>query len=351
LVDEDGSTLKEWRKTERKPDDPPARPIVPEGHHVRRSATMLDRQGQALVQWVSTEADKEARDQGWLDAMRALAREHSGAAKPTPAPKFVAQDWLSAYPIGDAHLGLLAHESEVGENHDLSIGARDLLTAFDLLVAAAQPSRRALVIDVGDYWHAQDNQQRTPGHGHKLDVDGRAGKVWRKGMAVARGIIDRLLTKHETVEFWAVQGNHDPDLAIMLGVWLEGWYRNEPRVIVDPPENPHHMAEFGVNMIVSTHGHSLKRDQVPGFSSAFWPEVWGRTRCRRAFTGHIHHETHKEYHGMTVESANTIAGRDAYTHAGGYMSERALEVVGFHRTLGLKSRGRVELSEIRGAQR
>lgn len=333
----------QWVKTERDSEEPP-KYAVPAGHGP--TATLVDGQGQIRAQWLGPARGAQDKSEAWLHAMRQTA-ELPARSEPVPAPEWVDDDWLCAYPIGDAHLGLLAHATETGEHHDLAIGSRDLLGTFDLLVGGAPHAARALCINLGDYWHAQDDLQRTPGHGHKLDVDGRADKVRRRGLEVLEGITARLLAKHAHVEWWTIPGNHDPDAAVWTALWLETRFRDDARVIIRSAASPHQCLEFGRNMICSTHGHSLRRDQVPGYAASRWAEIWGRTVYRRAFTGHVHHETVKEHAGMVVESARTVAAKDYYHVQHGYDAGRSLDVIGFHKQWGPRVRNTIGIHEVR----
>lgn len=344
--EEGGIVDGQWVKTERDSADPPVYEI-PEGHVP--TATLVDGQGKVRAQWLGPAKGGAAKADDWIRAMREAAEGLPPLPRMAP-PRFVSEDWLCAYPIGDAHMGLLAHEPETGEHHDLAIGSRDLLDTFEMLAAAAPPAHTALAINLGDYWHAEDDLQRTPGHGHKLDVDGRSDKVRRRGLEVLEGITVSLLGKHEIVEWWTIPGNHDPDAAVWTALWLETRFRDNPRVIVRSAASPHQCHEFGRNMICSTHGHTLKREQVPGYAASRWAEVWGRTVFRRAFTGHVHHEIVKEFPGMVVEVARTMAGKDFYHTAHGYDAGRSLDVIGFHREWGPRVRNTIGIHEVRAGQ-
>jgi hypothetical protein len=350
LADGDGNVTAEWTKTERKPNDPPALPLLPEGHHVRRTATMLDRQGKALIQWQSTEQDKVERDAAFWAAAKEHAAEYRGLAAVTAPPPFVERQWLSSYLLGDAHLGMLAWAPETGQHHDLSIAVRDLETAFRLLVEGAPRSHTGMLVNVGDYFHAQDDQQRTPGHGNKLDVDGRRAKVFRGGIDIMRVMISILLTRHQKVLVDNLPGNHDPDMAFMIAELLRQIFSNEPRVEIREALAPYHALEFGQNMILTAHGDGAARKDMPGLAAARFPEMWGRTRYRRAFTGHRHHEAVQEYPGMTVETVNILSPGDYWHKWKGYDAAQFLSCISCHEEYGFKARNMIGICEVRDNQ-
>jgi hypothetical protein len=257
LTDAAGNETSAWTKTERSSDDPPEFEPVPPGFAIRRTASYLDGQGNVRGQWVTAEQDKADRFAAFEAACVEVAEKYAGLAPPTPPPEFVDADWLCVYPLGDPHIGMLAWGAEAGDNHDLAIGEADLRAAIDLLVDCAPPADTGYLLNLGDFFHAQDDRQQTPGHGHKLDVDGRWNKVVRVGLGLLVHCITRLLSKHRRVVVGNVPGNHDPDAARMIAIYLEAFFRNEPRVEIFDNSSPYHAYEFGCNLIATAHGDGV----------------------------------------------------------------------------------------------
>lgn len=346
----DGKVKQQWDKTERASDDPPAHEVAPVDFAQRSVSTMLDGQGQVRVQWVSYEREKAQMMAAFEAAIREVVARGVTPLQAVRAPEFVSDEWLSLYPLGDPHIGLLGWAPETGEHSDLAIGVRDLETAISLAVDAAPAARRARLLNLGDYWHAQNDLQVTPGRGHKLDVDGRASKLLSQGLYLLERAVLRLLEKHELVDVTSISGNHDVDVSKMIPVYLEARFRDNPRVRISMDPAAVQMVEFGANMLVTCHGDRFKRERLPGVAATRWPEVWGRTRYRLGLTGHIHHITRQEYPGMVVESFRTIAGPDEYTHGSGFDSGRSLDVISLHRDRGPRMRTTIDISEVRAAQ-
>ena len=88
---------------------------------------------------------------------------------------------MSVYGLGDPHIGMQAWGAETGQDFDLKIAKRNTTAVVQRLVASAAPSAIGLLVLIGDNFHADDDRQVTPGHGHKVDVDTRAAKVFRVG--------------------------------------------------------------------------------------------------------------------------------------------------------------------------
>src|SRR5688572_11137605 len=115
-----------------------------------------------------------------VDAVKAAVEPLDGGCKPRRAPpRKSLEETLTVYGLGDPHVGMLAWEPETGASFDLKIADRITSETIVRLIAAAPPSRVGGLALIGDNFHADDDRQVTPAHGHKLDVDGRSAKVWR----------------------------------------------------------------------------------------------------------------------------------------------------------------------------
>ncbi len=71
--------------------------------------------------------------------------------------------------------------------------------------------------------------------------------------------------------------------------------------------------------------------------------MWGRTKVRQAFSGHIHHTKAGEDMGARWETLRTAAAADSYTHQHGYTAGRELIALTYHNTRGLRARQTVEI--------
>lgn len=342
----DGAVEAQWVKSERDSDDPPAFQAVPEGHLVQKVSTLLDAQGQVRAQWVQApRAEQDRWDQFWSACERSV-QAYRGLAEPTSAVH-ADDETCTVYPLGDPHIGMLSWSRETGQDFDLAIAERDLLRAVDLLVDRAPSSSVAILANVGDFFHADDDTQRTPASGHKLDCDTRAAKIADVGFALMRHCVDRLLQKHAHVRVVNVPGNHDPRMSRMLSMWLAAVFEREPRVTVEDNRNPYIYLRHGRNLIGFAHGDGAKPEALPGIMAADRASEWGDTEYRWWVTGHVHHQTRKEFPGCVVESFRTLAARD-YWHAWkGYRSGQSLSCVTLHADYGEITRSTVDIKLVR----
>ncbi len=323
---------------------------VPAGHHVTKTTTRIDADGRVGMQYVTAKHDAAQRESDMAAAWARHAEVYAGMGGETGGPvPLVDEDLIALYPLGDPHIGMLAWAPEAGEHFDLSIATRELLTCVRLLVAGAPPAKRAIITNLGDFLHAQDDNNRTPGHSNPLDVDGRAAKVLDAGHALLRAIVDAALTKHEHVTIRNLPGNHDPQVAAGLAMWLRAVYEREPRVTVADAYASYQFDRFGCCLFGWAHGDGAKSEALPLLMANAEREAWGATTEHVWHTGHVHHLSTKEYTGCVVETHRTMAGKDHWHASKGYSAKRSLSVISYHREYGEISRNRVGLERVRNA--
>ena len=294
--------------------------VVPEPYYVKRRSQMLDAQGNVKLEWIISEQDAEQKKLAIQSALEALA-ENLPRIEPTTAPE-TNSDLMAIFPLGDPHIGMMAWGEESGDDWDLKLAEQHFCAIFDKLVRRAPRCKEAVIVNLGDFFHADNMEAVTTRSGHHLDVDGRFAKMIRVGVKIIRQMIDTALQCHERVRVINATGNHDDTSAMFLSVCLFNIYENEPRVNVDISPAPFHYFTWGSSLFGVHHGHSCKAERLPGVMAADQPKLWGAADYRYWLTGHIHHDTLKEYAGVVVESFRTLAAKDAYAAWGGYRSGR-----------------------------
>ena len=307
------------------------------GFNIKGKSTLFDADGNVKIEWVKTERDK-AKDDQILETIADVFSDYKGTVKVKKAPKTVDSDLLNFIPLGDPHIGLYAWSEECGEDFDCDIAEKNLTEAFMLLMDKIPATETLMILNLGDFFHSDSPSNRTERGGNHLDVDGRWFRVLMIGLELMNQCVDLALKKHKKVIVRNNAGNHDPQTAKVLSAAMMQTYRKNPRVEVYQPENDIMFYEFGRNMICSSHGHFFKSQKAPSIMATYEPEMWGRTQHRFFFYGHIHHKNVKEDGGVVTESFNTLAARDAWHHASGYLSQRQSEALVFHKDDGLIER-------------
>lgn len=246
----------------------------------------------------------------------------------------VDEDIITLIPIADAHIGVLAWAEETGEEWGTGSAAERLVNWSSRVLQALRPSSRCILLLAGDLFHADDGRAETPTSKHRLDVDGRYFQILGIVVEAMAQTVDVALRHHQTVVVRILPGNHDPHASIALVMALAQRYRENPRVSVLQEPSEFFVYEFGRVMIAAHHGHRAKAPQMVHFIADEYAEMWGRTKHRYLFTGHLHHHKSQDIGGMTWEQLPAITARDAYTVSSAYVARARLTGITYHRNRG-----------------
>lgn len=317
---------------------------LPPWHRIKGVSALLDEQGKVRAQWVKTSAEEEARDH-LISAIKAEFDEYKGRSILVPPPTVSNADLLTVYPIGDMHIGMLSWKKETGEDFDLKIAERVLLSTMESVVAGAPNSSIGLVLGMGDWTHNDNHRNMTERSGNILDVDSRYAHVLRVAIRLSIRCIELALERHEKVLARFLPGNHDPMSALAITAALGAFFHNNPRVTVDDDPSLFFKYVFGKCLITATHGHTIKPERMPGLVASKWPKDWGDSLWRVAWLGHVHHKNKGggEVDGMVWETVQVLPPVDAYHSSHGYGANRSLMAVTYHREYGETDRKTVSV--------
>lgn len=310
---------------------------VPDGYLVKGTSTLY-KDGAPVMQWVKSSVDADRQAELMRAAFDAMAQDLPRLKKSPRSSVSVDPDLLTVYTLTDSHVGALCWHKEGGADWDLNIAEEVLTGCFMQMVDQSPASGTAVVAQLGDFLHQDSIAPVTPTSGHILDADGRYSKVVRVAIRILRRVIDYALAKHDKVVVLLAEGNHDISSSIWMRVMFSALYENETRVQVIDSELPYYVWQHGKTMLAWHHGHLKKMDDLPLLFAAQFPAIWGQTSKRYCHVGHRHHAAEKEYSGMKVLQHSTLAARDAYAARGGWMSEREVVAVTYHKEHGQRSR-------------
>lgn len=323
--------------------------VVPPGFLADGISTYYNEEGKPTGQWVKARADKSQQEEVIREIIRTMTESVRGMSTLVEAPSFANADLLAVYPFGDPHVGLYVWAKECGDDFDLEIGRKLTMGAVDRVVASAPAAETAILLLLGDVFHADDSTNRTPLHQHPLDVDSRYVKVLQVGIETYRYAIIRALEKHQTVVVKAIAGNHDPHAIWALAFTLSAYFANNPRVEVDLSPAKHWYFRFGNVLIGATHGDTVKHEKLGGMMACDRAQDWGETQYRYWYTGHIHSKMVTELPGVVCESFRTLAAQDAYAAGHGYRAGRDMMCIVHHRKFGEIERHRADIGMLEAA--
>lgn len=303
------------------------------GMVVTGRSTLRNADGDLVMEWEKTTLDRQRAEEARQAAYAALAADLPKLA-PVAAPAATQADLCNLYTYTDFHLGALCWDKEGGDDWDLKIAERTLIDSFATMVAQSPTAHTAIVNLQGDTLHTDGLLPLTPTGKNVLDADGRFSKIVAVAIRAIRSLVQMALQKHEEVHLILLEGNHDETGAVWLRLMFTALYELEPRVTVNHNELPFHAFQWGDTMLGFHHGHKVKNEQLPLLFAAQFSKMWGGTTKREIHCGHRHHRDEKEYNGATIIQHPTITARDAYAARGGWIADRAVQSISYHKRFG-----------------
>jgi len=316
---------------------------VPLGYSVKGASTLYDSvTGLPKIQWIKTDRDKEQQ----LEQLEEAVENITANIKPfkkikAPKTSISNKDLLVVYPFGDPHVGLYAWHKEAGKDFNCDIAREELLKAMQYLSDAAPAAETAVILNLGDFFHADNASNTTARSNNQLDVDTRWPRVLELGIHVMIDCINLALLKHQKVVVFNEIGNHDTHTATMLSLCLKAWFRNEPRCEIKDTIAKHDYYQFGKVLIGTTHGDTVNagmRKQLGALMAHDMPVAWGETQFRYWYQGHIHTSNKEEHIGCLWESFRNLAPNDNWHASQGYRSGSDMTAIVHHRNYGEVSR-------------
>ena len=319
-----------------------------DGFVVKGVSTLYGDDGQVKQQWVKTDIDKQAYMESIKELVESYVEQLPIFETKPYCPSVAAEDLMAVYPLGDPHIGMLAYREETGDDWDLKKAQEVFCGVFDRLVKTAPHCAQAVIVNLGDYFHRDNVAGVTERHRHVLDTDGNYIMMVDTGLKIMIQMINSALERHSSVKVITTIGNHDDTGAMFLQVALKHMYQNEPRVEIDMTSSVFQYFSFGNNFFGVHHGHTCKPDKLPMVMATDHPTEWANSQdgSRLWLTGHIHHDTRKEYSGCIVESFRTLAAKDGYAYSGGYRAGQDSKALVFHKDYGEVERHTVNISQV-----
>lgn len=312
---------------------------LPEGYILGKVTSLVSEDG-TKMEWQHKLPVLEAVQDQIAELIEAMGKEITPLPIVDLAQTATDDSLLTVYPVADVHLGQFSWGKETGENYDLTIARSQFQGSVTRLVSMSPPAGTGLIVVLGDFFHADNNNAQTERSHNHLDVDGRHDKVLHAGVELIIWMIDMALQKHSQVVVHVSRGNHDPYASRALGTALYFRYQNNPRVTID--RNPHDLwvYQWGTTMLAFTHGDNVKAEQMPGVMAGQEPVMWGQTKYRYAYSGHYHRSkkgpASDEANGAIWEILPAFTAKDAWNRSMGHNSLRAIVSKTFGLTTGLE---------------
>ena len=316
------------------------------GFAVKGVSTLYNADGEQTAQWVKTSAERQ-RTEDLREAIVDAFTDWKGKGRVPAGPRHADTEIMTTYPMGDPHVGLYSWGEQSGDDFDLKIAESNLCEAVNRLVSCSPKSEVGLILNLGDFFHADTSDNKTLRSGHALDVDTRWEKVLRVGVRAMMQCIESACRKHNKVIVKNLIGNHDDHTSQMLSIALGLFYEGNERVVIDQSPAKFWFHRFGNVLIGATHGDTCKPQALPGIMAHDRAEDWGNTRHRYWYTGHIHNQNVMEFPGVIWESFRTLAAKDHWTASKGYRSGRDMYSIIHSKDFGEVERHRVDIAMLK----
>ena len=308
---------------------------VPEGYKLAGISDMrTNSEGKPI--WYKFNEDREKMHEMYLSYINGLCKDIK-PRKPKKAPKATKyrKDLMTGVFIGDAHIGMRAFGKETKHsNFDTDIATSQLRDAIDYLVGKAEPTETGLLVNVGDFMHA-NTQHNTTFAGTPVDSDTRQNKTMEAAAEVMVYMVDRMLDKHKKVVLVCARGNHDTDAASAVALILKFFFKNEPRVQVLDTDGFYHYVEYGNWLLGIHHGDKQKPESLAGSMARDMSQAWGRTTHRMWCCGHYHKDAVKTLHGCKYKIFGALPPPDSWHASHGYAGDGEMEMLTFRKEGGL----------------
>jgi len=321
---------------------------VPSTHTAKRISTLHDTQtGTTKLQWVIADLKKQAQE----DALQSFAEGLvDDLPKYTPLPiKPLTElpEHLTAYVIGDAHIGMKVSAARNGDSDwNLEIAERVTVGAIEKLIQASGGSEVGLMLDLGDFGHSDNLQNTTSSGQNHMDMDGDYGDSISAQVRVYRRSIDLLLAAHNKVILMMVRGNHNDTTSRCMNVMLQSFYENEPRIQVLDNSHKFQHITYGNNLLVTHHGDRMKPQRAFEYTARSLSKEWGQCEHKHLLMGHVHHATSVELGGMLCETFQALPAGDAWHSDSGYGAKRTMSAIVFDKIHGEIQRHKVGIGQL-----
>ena len=320
---------------------------VPDTHVVKGVSTFYDEHSNPIRQWVKSDLKKESQEaalQAFADALVSDLPKY----KPLPTkPLTDTPQALTAYVIGDAHIGMKVTKERNGDSDwNLEISERVTVGAIEKLIQASGGSDVGLMLDLGDFGHTDSLNNTTSSNTNTMDVDGDYGDSIAAQTRIYRRSIDLMLKSHNKVILMMVRGNHNSSTARCMNVMLQAFYENEPRVeVLDNVHKFQHIT-YGNNLLVTHHGDRMKAQRGFEYIARSLSKEWGLCEHKHFLMGHVHHHNAVEIGGMICETFQALPAGDAWHSDSGYGAKRTMSAIVYDKVHGEVQRHKVGINQL-----
>jgi predicted phosphodiesterase len=327
------------------PDHDYTRP-VPDTYVVKGVSTFYDENGKPIRQWVKSDLKRQSHEEALEAFVEALKDDLPKYQPLASKPLTTTAEELTAYVIGDAHIGMKVSKDRNGDSDwNLEIAERVTLGAIEKLIKASGPTEVGLMLDLGDFGHSDNLQNTTSSGQNHMDMDGDFGDSIAAQVRIYRKALDMMLKNHNRVVLMQVRGNHNSSTSRCMNVMFQSFFAEEPRLEILDNAHKFQNIVYGNNLIVSHHGDRMKHQRGFEYATRSLSKDWGLP-FKHLLMGHVHHHTATEIGGMLCETFQALPASDAWHADSGYGAKRTMTAIVYDKQHGEVQRHKVGIGQL-----
>lgn len=226
----------------------------------------------------------------------------------------------------DIHFGKLSKSYETGDEYNIKIAEKRVLQGVQGLIDKSSGFNidQICLIIGNDILHI-DTPKRMTTSGTPQDTDGMWFDAFLKAKDTIVKVIETLLPIAD-VHIIYNPSNHDYMSGFYLADSIYSWFRKSKNVTFDRSIAHRKYYRYHNSLIGTTHGDGAKKTDLPLLMAHEAGKDWVNSKHRYFLTHHVHHETTRDFIGVTVSSLRSPSSTDSWHHRNGYQhSPKAVE--------------------------
>jgi len=242
-------------------------------------------------------------------------------------PKVTGEGYCNFVPLADLHLG-----GEYGNPEYEAV----VTEVIDDVVSRLPPAEKAVLVELGDLFDANDHLGVTPASKNNCDVI-RENHLATTQLAVKimKRAIYRLAQTHREVEVHMCRGNHDETAYISVMVALAEHFERSDHVTIVVSDADYRVIPWGECAVFPNHGDKIKWGALKDVWADQFPDEWAAAKMQRLiWTAHFHHRRAEEMIGAEGEHFRTTAAPNKWAQQKGMISRGGMVGVTLHKEWG-----------------
>lgn len=213
---------------------------------------------------------------------------------------------------------------------DKAIAVVDAALADALQKASGYPIDKIIFVMGSDCLHTDNAGANATTKGTVVSTDGSS---YAQAFKAAQEAYTRCITSLASiapVHCVHVSGNHDELMGYALSQVVEATFSKAKNVTFDVTDSPRKYIDYGSSLLAFTHGDKVKDNDIPMIVSHEAAALWGSTKHRYVYLGHVHHsrqiryQSLKEHPGITLEWLRSPKPADKWHRDNGYLGSQGI---------------------------